>query len=61
LGLALDEPRANDEVNESGGYTFVMEKGLAQYAAPVVIDYNAWGFNIRSGAPAGDCGSCSSC
>jgi hypothetical protein len=49
-------------VEDTGGYTFIMDNELAGSIAPVVIDHNAWGLSIRSAAfSGGGCGSCSSC
>ena len=64
--MALDEPNENDEVIESGGFTYVIEKNLLEQAKPIRIDYvaNAMGegFIITSGlSKKGDCGGCTSC
>jgi Fe-S cluster assembly iron-binding protein IscA len=66
LGLALDEPTETDEVIETGGFTYIVEKSLLKQAQPIRIDYvaNAMGegFIITSGmTKKGDCGGCTSC
>jgi Fe-S cluster assembly iron-binding protein IscA len=65
--MALDESNENDEVFESGGFTFLVEKKLLQDAKPIVVDYvispGGEGFVISSGMKkASDCGGgCSGC
>ena len=65
LGLALDEQKETDEVINSNGYTFIMEKSLTQTAGQVEIDGGQFGFQITSNLNAGandqGCSSCSSC
>jgi iron-sulfur cluster assembly protein len=64
--MALDEPNDSDQVFETGGFTFLIEKQLLEDAKPITVDYiispTGEGFIINSGAKkASDCGGCTSC
>lgn len=65
LGMALDETRNEaDEVIQTGGTTFVIEKDLLNQVKPINIDFittpQGAGFKLTSSLPEGDgCGSCS--
>lgn len=65
MGMALDEPRNEDEVIEDKGTKFVIEKDLLSQAKPIVIDFittpQGAGFKLSSNlsAEGGGCGSCS--
>ena len=63
LGLALDEPKAGDQVFDIDGYSFLMEEPLFEQAKPVSVlfDDNT-GFTVQSAMvfPEGG-GGCSSC
>lgn len=66
MGLALDEPNETDEVIETGGFTFIVEKSLLEQAKPIRIDYimgsMGEGFIITSAlSKKSDCGGCTSC
>ena len=67
LMLALDEPGEGDEVMETGGLTYVMDKDLYAQAKPLTVDLGPMGFEIASSlelgggcCPSGGCssGSC---
>jgi len=53
LGMALDEPGENDEIIETEGFTFLIEKPLLAEAKPIKVDYvvtpQGEGFIISSG------------
>lgn len=64
MGMALDEPKDDDETVEQGGMTFVMAPdvvGIARQSGGVSIDYvddgYRKGYMVKMGA-GGDCGSC---
>jgi len=64
--MALDEPTDNDQVYETGGFTFLIEKQLLEEAKPIKVDFistpEGQGFVISSGAKkSSDCGGCTSC
>jgi len=66
LGMALDEPKDNDEVFNDRDLTYIIEKGLYEMVKPVKVDYvNTYmgtGFDISSSLSAGaSCGSSCSC
>lgn len=62
MGLALDEPKNDDEVFEIKGFKFVVEKTLINEVGPMILDMGPYGFEVRSNLAAGSCGgSCSSC
>jgi len=66
LGMALDEPRENDEVFDSDGITYVIDKGLFDQVKPIKVDFvdSAFGsgFSIQSNLAMGaSCGSSCSC
>ena len=69
LGMALDEPLAEDEVIEEKGLTFLIDKTLLDEAKPINIDFittpHGSGFKLSSpltenagGGCGGDCCSC---
>lgn len=62
LTLALDEKRDEDDVFDLDGYTFVVEKQLAELAGPITVDLTDYGFAVSSNLKleGGSCGS-SSC
>jgi Fe-S cluster assembly iron-binding protein IscA len=57
LALALDEPNDNDEVVDSNGFKFVMDKKLLEMAKPVKVDVTYMGFTVDSNLQLGG-GSC---
>jgi len=64
--MALDEPTDNDQVYETGGFTFLVEKQLLEEAKPIKVDFistpEGQGFVISSGMKkSSDCGGCTSC
>lgn len=65
MGMALDEPRNEDEVIDEKGTKFVVEKDLWDQAKPINIDFittpQGAGFKLTSSlaAEGGGCGSCS--
>jgi iron-sulfur cluster assembly protein len=66
LGMALDEPRDNDEMFNDRDLTYIVEKGLYELVKPIKIDYvNTYmgtGFEISSSLSAGaTCGDSCSC
>ncbi len=63
LGLAMDEQKETDDVQQVQNYTFLVDKSLMQTAAPIVIDASPYGFKITSklSTEGGGCSSCSSC
>lgn len=62
MGLALDEPAANDEVFNEAGFTFSVEKELLQKIGGVSIDFGYMGFMVTPEVPlAQQGGGCSGC
>jgi|GEM_PF-1740396 len=61
LKLTHGEPGDNDQVVQTGGFTFVMSNYVAQLAEVITIDFTAKGFIIRSKLNRGSVpeGSCS--
>ena len=64
LGLALDEPKDEDDVFDNGGVTYLIEKSLFNQIKPVQIDYvtdeRGSGFSISANlSQENSCGSCS--
>jgi len=66
LGMALDEPKNEDEIFEEKGTKFIIDKDLFIQAKPINVDFtstpNGSGFKLSSSLSAeagGDCGSCS--
>ncbi len=65
LGMALDEPKDDDEVVKEDGVTFLINKELYDQAKPINVDFvesaMGAGFNISSSLSIGEggCGSCS--
>ena len=62
LGLALDEPREDDQVFKEKGFTFAVNKELFEQVKPIHIDFvstpQGSGYKI-SGNISSSCGSCS--
>lgn len=60
--MALDEPRDNDDVFDTNGFQFVVEKEFYEKAKPVKVDFLGYGFRISSAIEFGPsaCGSCGS-
>ena len=66
LGMALDEPKENDEIIEDNGITFLVEKTLLDQAKPINVDFvesaMGSGFSITSNMQLGGaCGTSCSC
>jgi len=73
LGLALDEPRENDDSYEHGGIKFLIDNDLSNSCGVIKIDFidagPRSGFSISSAKPVGgsgggcasSCGSGGSC
>ncbi len=64
LALALDDRKEDDDLLESEGYQFVIQKELLVQAAPLSVTANCCGFSVASslklGGGCGDGGCCSS-
>jgi Fe-S cluster assembly iron-binding protein IscA len=70
LGLALDEPKDDDDGFEFDGLRFVVEKSLMEKAGDITIDYAESGWraglsitsknSLRSAGGSSGCGSCCS-
>jgi Fe-S cluster assembly iron-binding protein IscA len=65
--MALDEPKAEDDVLDNNGILFVMDGQTAdilRQSGGLTIDYvdepHRRGYMLRLGAAGGSCGSCSS-
>ena len=65
LGMAVDEPRDNDQEFDDRGIKFVVEKSLYERAKPIKVDYvnseMGSGFDITSNLPVQPSACCSSC
>jgi iron-sulfur cluster assembly protein len=65
LGMALDEPKDDDEVVKNNGFTFLINKELYEQAKPINVDFvdSGWGqgFSISSNLQIGGGGCGSSC
>lgn len=65
LGLALDEPKENDEIFENNDLKFVVEKSLLEMCGSINLEFvNAGprsGFSITSANPVGGGGCGGSC
>ena len=66
LGMALDEPKKEDEIFEEKGTKFIIDKDLFIQAKPINVDFtstpNGSGFKLSSSLStesADGCGSCS--
>ena len=67
LGMALDEPRDDDETFDNGGITFVVNNELLDKVKPIKVDFVQTpigerffidsSLQLQKGG--GDCGSCS--
>ena len=64
LGLALDEPKENDEKYEQDGLTFLVDNNLLDTCGTIKVDFidsgMRSGFSISSEKPLGGNGGCSS-
>ena len=66
LGMALDEPRDDDEVIKDNGITYLIEKQLLEQVKPINVDFidmvMGSGFSISSNLkPDGACGTSCAC
>jgi len=68
LGMALDEPKNEDEVFEEKGTKYIIDKDIYSQAKPISIDFvnspQGSGFKLTSSlspADSGGCGSSCSC
>ncbi len=66
MGMALDEPKNEDEIFEEKGTKFIIDKDLLSQAKPINVDFvntaNGSGFKLSSALAAEEgsgCGSCS--
>lgn len=68
LGMALDEPKDNDEVFNEGGLTFLVNKDLLGSVQPITVEFveteKGSGFAVKSaltdkGKADNCCGTCS--
>ena len=64
LGLALDEPKDEDEVFDDRELSYVIDKTLLEQVKPIKVDYinsaMGSGFSISSSMkPSAACGTCS--
>jgi hypothetical protein len=58
--MALDEPKATDEVYEVDGYKYIVDKTFMERAKPIKVDFAVYGFKLDCGIDFGSgCGSCS--
>ena len=64
LGLALDEPKENDEKYEQDGLTFLVDNNLLDTCGTIKVDFidagMRSGFSISSEKPLSSGGGCSS-
>ncbi len=62
MGMALDEPREDDEIFKESGITFVINKQLYEQVQPIEVDFvqtvRGSGYRISANL-AKSCGSCS--
>ncbi|MBM4330544.1 MAG: hypothetical protein FJ117_04830 [Deltaproteobacteria bacterium] len=62
MGMALDEPREDDQVFKEDGITYAVNKELYEQVKPIQVDYintvRGSGYRISSNL-AKTCGSCS--
>jgi iron-sulfur cluster assembly protein len=65
LGMALDEPKDDDEIVKDNGFTYLINKELFEQAKPINVDFvdsgMGQGFSISSKLQMGDGGCSSSC
>jgi iron-sulfur cluster assembly protein len=58
--MALDEPKASDEVYEVDGFKYIVDKTFMEKAKPIKVDFAMYGFKLDCGIDFGSgCGSCS--
>ena len=64
LGMALDEPRDEDQVVKDNGFTYLVDKELYDKAKPICVDFvdsgMGGGFSISSNLNMGGGGGCGS-
>jgi iron-sulfur cluster assembly protein len=63
--MALDEPKATDDVFDIEGFQYIVDKDFMQKATPITVDFSAIGFKldcaIDFGSGCSSCGSTSTC
>lgn len=63
LSMAVDEAGDNDQIFETGGFTFIVSKDLLEVTGAIDIDMGPMGFSITSENPisTGEGGGCGGC
>ncbi len=61
MAMALDEPKETDNVYDTNGFQFIVDKEFYEKAQPVTVDFLGYGFKISSRIEFGPESSCSSC
>ncbi|MGD8264660.1 MAG: hypothetical protein PVG08_07705 [Desulfobacterales bacterium] len=62
--MALDEPKETDNVYDTNGFQFLIDKDFYEKAKPVKVDFLGYGFSISSGiefsqsCSSSGCGTC---
>ncbi len=61
FGVAVENPKKNDEVIPVNGFTFIMEKGLWDKVKPIKVDADRISLRISGNGiqPNSGCGTCS--
>ena len=59
--MALDEPKATDEIYEVDGFKYIVDKGFMEKAKPIKVDFLQVGFKIDSSLNFGPSSGCEGC
>ena len=59
--MALDEPKATDDVFNIDGFEYVVDKDFMEKAKPIKVDFSEMGFKLDCGIDFGSASGCSGC
>jgi Fe-S cluster assembly iron-binding protein IscA len=59
--MALDEPKATDDVFDIDGFQYIVDKDFMEKAKPIKVDFSEMGFKLDSGIDFGSGSGCSGC
>ena len=59
--MALDEPKATDDVFDIDGVQYIVDKDFMEKATPIKVDFSEMGFKLDCGIDFGSASGCSGC
>ena len=59
--MALDEPKATDDVFDIDGFQYIVDKDFMEKAKPIKVDFSEMGFKLDCAIDFGSASGCSGC